>query len=252
MLLCIDIGNTNIVAALAKNKKIVVTHRFETKRTYNVLELGEILRNVAFGEVCEEVDDIIISSVVPSLDAVMVEVCKLYFKKEPIFVTPKTETNLTIKIANPSELGSDLLVDAVSAYNKYRGNVIIVDLGTATKFIAVNENRELLGGSIAPGVMTSLKGLFSSAEKLSEVDLSSPKRAIGNSTISCIQSGSIYGTASMIEGMVLRMEEELPKTKVIITGGVAPLIIPHLRISFNYDENLLIEGLIIIYYKSYN
>lgn len=253
MLLCIDIGNTNIVVAGIINKKIHFLSRFETNRAYSTRQLGtKLVQLVETNHKGAVLEDIIISSVVPSLDEVMMEIGKQYFNKIPMFVTPNTKTNLTIKIECPSELGSDLLVDGVSAYNKYRCNVIVVDLGTATKFIVVNENKELLGGAIAPGVITSLKGLFSSAEKLKEIDLSAPKQVIGNSTITCLESGSIYGTASMLEGMITRMKEELPNSKVVITGGIAPLIIPHLRIEFEYDENLLIEGLINIYYKSYN
>lgn len=249
MILCFDIGNTNIVLGIAKNKKIINTYRFVTNASLTEDEyyhkLQPIVKDI-------KVEGVVISSVVPALDIVFEQMIKKYFNIKPMIIGPGIKSGLKLRIEAPKTLGSDLLCDAVGAVNKFGGPVIIVDLGTATKFIVVNDKEEYLGGAIAPGMNGSLNSLINNAAKLSHTALAKPDNVIGNDTTSCIQSGMIYGTASMIDGMVNKTIKELglPNVKVVLTGGLAILIKDVLTIDYIYEPLILIEGLIYLYYKN--
>ncbi|MBE6131164.1 MAG: type III pantothenate kinase [Erysipelotrichaceae bacterium] len=249
MILCFDIGNTNIVLGIVENKKIINTYRFVTNASLTEDEyfhkLQSIVKNL-------QIEGVVISSVVPSLDLIFVQMIKKYFNINPMIIGPGIKSGLKLRIEAPKTLGSDLLCDAVGAVNKFGGPVIIVDLGTATKFIVVNDKEEYLGGAIAPGMNGSLNSLIQNAAKLSHTALAKPDNVIGNDTTTCIQSGMIYGTASMIDGMVNKTIEELnlPNVKVVLTGGLAPVIKDVLTIDYIYEPLILIEGLIYLYYKN--
>ena len=249
MILCFDIGNTNIVLGIAENKKIINTYRFVTNASLTEDEyyhkLQPIVKDI-------NVEGVVISSVVPALDVIFNQMIKKYFNISPMMIGPGIKSGLKLRIEAPKTLGSDLLCDAVGAVNKVGGPVIIVDLGTATKVIVVNDKEEYLGGAIAPGMNGSLNSLIANAAKLSHTALVNPECVIGNDTTTCIQSGMIYGTASMIDGMVNKTIEELglPNVKVVLTGGLAPLIKDVLTIDYVYEPNILIEGLIYLYYKN--
>lgn len=249
MILCFDVGNTNIVLGIVENKKIINTYRFVTNASLTEDEyfhkLQPIVKNL-------QIEGVVISSVVPSLDLIFVQMIKKYFKINPMIIGPGIKSGLKLRIEAPKTLGSDLLCDAVGAVNKFGGPVIIVDLGTATKFIVVNDKEEYLGGAIAPGMNGSLNSLIQNAAKLSHTALEKPDKVIGNDTTTCIQSGMIYGTASMIDGMVNKTIEELNSSnvKVVLTGGLAPLVKEVLTIDYIYDPLILIEGLIYLYYKN--
>lgn len=249
MLLCFDIGNTNIVLGLVENKKIINTYRFVTNATLTEDEyfhkLQPIVNNL-------NIEGVVISSVVPALDIVFERMVKKYFNTFPMMIAPGIKSGLKLKIEAPKTLGSDLLCDAVGAVSKIGCPVIIVDLGTATKIIVVNDKNEYLGGAIAPGMNGSLQSLIAGAAKLSDTALLKPKNVIGNDTTTCIQSGMIYGTASMIDGMVNKTKKELnlDNVKVVLTGGLAPMIKDVLTIDYIYEPNILIEGLIYLYYKN--
>lgn len=249
MILCFDIGNTNIVLGIAENKKIINTYRFVTNASLTEDEyyhkLQPIVKDI-------NVEGVVISSVVPALDVIFNQMIKKYFNISPMMIGPGIKSGLKLRIEAPKTLGSDLLCDAVGAVNKVGGPVIIVDLGTATKVIVVNDKEEYLGGAIAPGMNGSLNSLIANAAKLSHTALVKPECVIGNDTTTCIQSGMIYGTASMIDGMVNKTIDELglPNVKVVLTGGLAPLIKDVLTIDYVYEPNILIEGLIYLYYKN--
>jgi type III pantothenate kinase len=249
MILCFDIGNTNIVLGIVENKKIINTFRFVTNATLTEDEYYHKIQNVTQGI---KIEGVIISSVVPALDNIFNIMIKKYFNISPLFVGPGMKSGLKLKIEVPKSLGSDLLCDAIGAVTKFGGPVIIVDLGTATKVIVVNDKNEYLGGAIAPGMVGSLNSLIDSAAKLSHTALVKPEKVIGNDTTTCIQSGMIYGTASMIDGMVNKSIEELKldNIKVVLTGGLADLIKDVLTIKFVHEPNILIEGLINLYYKN--
>ncbi len=249
MILCFDIGNTNIVLGICNNKKIINTYRFVTNAALTEDEyfhkLQPIVKDI-------DIEGVVISSVVPALDYVFSQMVKKYFNISPMMIGPGIKSGLKLRIEAPKTLGSDLLCDAVGAVNKFGGPVIIIDLGTATKIIVVNDKQEYLGGAIAPGMNGSLQSLIKNAAKLSDTALLKPENVIGNDTTTCIQSGMIYGTASMIDGMVKKTIDELnlPNVKVVLTGGLAPLIKDVLSIDYIHEPDILIEGLIYLYYKN--
>lgn len=249
MILCFDIGNTNIVLGIVENKKIINTYRFVTNASLTEDEYFHKLQPIVKDVI---VEGVVISSVVPALDIIFDQMVKKYFHIKPMLIGPGIKSGLKLRIEAPKSLGSDLLCDAVGAVNKFGGPVIIVDLGTATKFIVVNDKEEYLGGAIAPGMNGSLNSLIQNAAKLSHTALAKPDSVIGNDTTTCIQSGMIYGTASMIDGMVKKTIEELnlPNVKVVLTGGLATLIKDVLTIDYIYEPLILIEGLIYLYYKN--
>ncbi len=252
MLLCLDIGNTNIVMGITDNTKIIEKYRFATNTLITEDEYAvkfiECIKGSKYS--VKDITGVIISSVVPSLDVIMKSAFEKYFHITPIYIGPGIKNGMNIKIENPKQLGADLLVGAVAAYNKYKTNLVVVDLGTASKFVVVTKDAEILGGAIAPGILSSLNSLFSSAAKLSMVNLDVPKKVIGKDTTTCIQSGSLYGSVSMIEGMVKRIEREIGPVKVVLTGGFADVIKDILELEYVYEPNLLIEGLIILYNKN--
>lgn len=249
MILCFDIGNTNIVLGIVENKKIINTYRFVTNASLTEDEYFHKLQPIVKDVI---VEGVVISSVVPALDIIFDQMVKKYFHIKPMLIGPGIKSGLKLRIEAPKSLGSDLLCDAVGAVNKFGGPIIIVDLGTATKFIVVNDKEEYLGGAIAPGMNGSLNSLIQNAAKLSHTALAKPDSVIGNDTTTCIQSGMIYGTASMIDGMVKKTIEELnlPNVKVVLTGGLATLIKDVLTIDYIYEPLILIEGLIYLYYKN--
>lgn len=252
MILCFDIGNTHIVMGIIEKDQIKETFRFATNTTITEDEYAvkflETIKGSGFNP--KDVEGVIVSSVVPAIDKVIKKAFEKYFGIKAMFVGQGLKSGLHIRIENPKQLGADLLVGAVGAYNKYPENLIVVDLGTASKFIVVTKNAEILGGAIAPGIQSSLNSLFSNAAKLSQVNLEVPKNVIGRDTTTCIQSGSVYGFASLIEGMVARIKNEIGEVKVVLTGGLSEVMKEVLTLEYVYEPNLLIEGLIVLYNKN--
>jgi type III pantothenate kinase len=252
IVLCFDIGNTHIVIGVCIDDKIVKTFRLSTNVKLTEDEYGVTITEtlLSSGYKIEDVQGLIVSSVVPPLDHTIEIMADKYFNKKPIFVGPGLKSGIKIKLENPKQLGADLLLAAVAARDSYSGNVIIVDLGTATKLIVVNAKSEFLGGIIAPGIISSLNSLVSSTAKLNLPKLAAPKNVIGRDTASCIQSGSVFGTAAMIDGLVKRIKDEIGEATVILTGGLSELIKDSLTIPYIYDKDLLLRGLIILYNKN--
>ena len=247
-----DIGNTNLVLGIVKEKRIIEIFRFATNVSLTedeyFVKFNSILKHCSLAE--KEIDDVIISSVVPQMDVIMTNTFKKYYGLMPIFVEPGLKSGIHIKIENPKQLGADLLIGAVGSYYKYRDNIIIVDIGTATKLFVVTKDGEFLGGAIAPGVITSLNSLVSSTAKLQHTSIQKPNGVIGRDTASSIQSGIIYGTAALIDGMINRIESEIGPTKVVLTGGLANIFNEVILTPHHYEPNILLEGLIILYYKN--
>ena len=248
MLLCLDIGNTNIVIAEI-DKDIKNIFRLNTKSKICKEDITSKLVSKTFV-------NIIISSVVPSVNILFSNIFKELFDITPIFVDIKMKSNIEILIDNPNELGSDLLVAGVAANSLFGGNNIIVDLGTANKILVLVGNK-FLGGAITPGFMSSFEGLFSNAELLNKIPLNMPSKVVGSNTIECIQSGSIIGTASMIEKMIEKIIREMDNKyninnfRVILTGGNAVYIKEAINLEFEYCPNLLIDGLVELYRLNY-
>ena len=250
MLLAIDIGNTNIVIGCLEGEKICHELRLATDLVRTSDQYWMDLKGVLalYDLRAEEIEGVIISSVVPPvLNSLRTAVMKLTGKK-PMVVGPGLKTGLNIAGGNPNQVGSDLVVEAVAALREYPAPLIIIDMGTATTIMAIDENRTFVGGSICPGVKLSSEVLTTRTSQLPGISLEAPKRAIGRNTIECMQSGIMLGSACMIDGMIARMEEELgTKATVLATGGIARFVLPMCRSNIVYDRDLILKGLRILY-----
>lgn len=254
MILCVDIGNTNIVIGLFENETSKVSNKWRIHTDANLTsdEYGiKIAQMMSFANLkIEDISGVIISSVVPQLDSMLAIMVEKYFKKSAIFVGPGLKSGIKIKLDNPKQLGADLLVGAVAAVNKYDTPVIVIDMGTATTLTAVNDKKELLGVVIMPGIKTAYSGLFQKASKLEHVKVAAPSSVIGRDTVTSIQSGMVFGMASMIDGMIRKIKKESGEAKVVITGGEARYILPLLEEKVIFDDDLLLDGLRYLYYKN--
>ena len=251
MIICVDAGNTNITYGIYKNDELYCTFRSETKEiTSRQKMLDDFLGGLnQYMLDPKDIEYAIISSVVPSIDATFEYVfskLEIFYK----FIDYNSNIGVDIKIDDPSELGSDLLVAAYQVINKYPLPSIIIDMGTATTIFAIDEKSALIGGMIYPGLISSYNNLVKDTSKLVKTNLSIPENVISKSTVSCMQSGMFYGTSSMINEVVRLMKDELntQDVTVVITGGVASFMHPYINDSI-YDENLILDGLKSIYMK---
>ena len=250
MILAVDVGNSNIVIGCMEGQKIIFEARIRTDATKtsdeycvdlkNILDIYEVQR--------EAVEGAIIASVVPQvLNSIKTAIKKLT-GKSALVVGPGLKTGLNIKIENPSQTGADLVVGAVAALREHKPPLIVIDMGTATTMMVLDETGAFIGGSISPGVKISMDALTDRTALLPGLQLDQPKRAIGRNTIDCMRSGIMLANACMIDGMIERMEEELGyKTTVIATGGIAKFVLPMCRQSVIYDKDLLLKGLAVLY-----
>lgn len=249
MLLCVDVGNSNITFGIYKDKELIETFRMETKEITSLNQLSEqfsIITNT-YSYLLNDFDYVIIDSVVPRIDIIL----EKFFIKNHLnymFIDYNSPIGIDIKIDNPSELGSDLLVGAYQAYNKYGGPCLVVDMGTATTLFLINKNREFLGGVIYPGVLSSFGNLLKDTSKLNMKGIDAPSNVIGRNTNDCLQSGMLYGSSEAINGLInlIKSESGIDDFKIIITGGIASFLHPYINNSI-YDENLLLDGLCSIY-----
>ena len=252
MLMCVDVGNTNICLGLFEDNKLIEkfrlsTNAFETADEYGVKIKTLIeLNNIKISRI----SGVIIGSVVPQVDGILERTFKKYFNINPIFVAQGIKSGINIKIDNPKELGADLLVGAVGAANKYGAPVLIIDMGTAITFAFVNSNKEFLGGVIAAGIKTSYSSLIANTSKLEAVKMNTPNEIIGKNTINCIQNGMVYGTSSMIDVIIKRIHNQYGDFVTVLTGGDSVLINDYLEEKVVLDEDLLFDGLRILYEKN--
>ena len=253
MLLAIDIGNTNLVIGCIENDEILFKARIATDRLRTSDQYGVEIKNMleAYGVQIKDIDDCIISSVVPPVfNSVRTGVIKI-IGKQPMVVGPGLKTGLNIHVDVPSQVGSDRIVIAVAALAEYKAPLILMDLGTATTMEVVEPDNVYLGGVIFPGVKVSLEALTSRAAQLPAISLDKPKQVIGKNTVDCMRSGMMYGTAAMIDGLIERMEEELGHSSTIIaTGGMAQFVTPLCKREIILEKDLLLKGLNIIYKKN--
>ena len=253
MILAIDIGNSNIVLGCIRDSEILfearmATDRIKTKDQY-CAELKAMLE--LFRVSPAEIDGCIVSSVVPQIQQSLVEAAERLTGKACLTVGPGLKTGLRIKIDNPAQAGSDLIVGAVAAIDAYGTGLCVIDMGTATTICAIDREGAFLGGTIAPGVMLSLNALTSGTAQLPGISLEKPKKVIGTNTVDSMRSGILFGAAAMLDGMIDRMEKELGyPARVIATGGLAHLIVPLCNREMTVDDHLLLKGLLRIYRRN--
>ena len=254
MLLVFDVGNTNIVLGLYDGDKMIYHWRAATNELKTADEYAASL-GMMFqldGVTFDMVTDIIISSVVPPVNPTLEYLCRRYFHVEPMMVGPGMKTGLNILYDNPRELGADRIVNAVAGITLYGGPLIIIDLGTATTFCAIDEKKRYLGGAVTPGIGLSMEALFQRASKLPRIELTPASSVICKNTVSAMQSGIYYGAIGQVDGIVRRMKKEMgyKEIKVIATGGLADLIASQSETIDVIDPLLTLKGLYILFKKN--
>lgn len=252
MILAMDIGNTNIKCGLFEGETLAHSFRISTNIDLTSDEYGiNLLACFDYLKVApEQVEGIISSSVIPSINYTIDHMARQYFGQKPMFVGPGIKTGINIKYDNPKELGADRIVNAVAAYELFGGPVITVDFGTATSFGAISLEGDFLGGAICPGIRIASDALTTSAAKLPRVELVIPKSAIGKGTVSGMQAGIIFGYVGQVKYLVEKMKDELGGAKVVATGGFSGLIAEETRVIDEIVPTLTLIGLERIYRKN--
>ncbi len=254
MLLVFDVGNTNIVLGIYDEDRLVDSWRIATDKEKTSDEYGMLINQLfQYGKWdINVIKDVIISSVVPNIMYSLEHAVRKFFNVEPLVVGPGIKTGMNIKYDNPKQVGADRIVNAVAAYEKYGGPLIIVDFGTATTFCAISAAGDYLGGTIAPGIKIASEALFQRAAKLPRVELVKPGKVICKNTVNSIQSGVIYGYVGLVEYIIKKMMDELKgdNVKVIATGGLSSLIASETEYIHVVDKLLTLDGLRIIYSRN--
>ena len=253
MLLAVDVGNTQTVIGLFAEDRLAGHWRISTNASLTGDELRVKVAGllVLDGLSWDDVDNVILASVVPRLTAGWEEVTRLACDCDIMVVGPGLKTGMPIKYDNPHEVGADRIVNGVAAYARFGGPVVVVDFGTATTIDVIDASGAYLGGAIAPGVETSAEALFSKAARLSKVDLEAPSAVIGTNTRMSVQAGLLLGEAAMVDGLVRRVWAELgAETPVIATGGLAESVGALCDTISDVDMDLTLDGLRMIYEKN--
>ena len=254
MLLTVDVGNTNITFGLFKGEDLKYSFRMMTKQPRTSDEYGVsvmmLLQQLDVKK--EEVEGIIIASVVPDLMHSLVGGLERYVGKNPLIVGPGVKTGIKIVTENPREIGADRIVDAVGAYEKYGGPVLVMDFGTATTYDLISASGEFLAGITAPGIRISAKALWQDTAKLPEIEIKKPDSILAQNTVTSMQAGLVYGQIGQTEYMVKKVKEEsgLDNLKVVATGGLGSIIADETDCIEVYDRMLTLDGLRLIYEKN--
>lgn len=254
MLLCIDIGNTNIKLGLLDGETIVHSWRISTDRTELAAEYAMLILNLFEKENIQtsSISGCAISSVVPVLTQEFVELSDRYLNLNPVILGPDSVTDMKINTDYPTEVGSDLVMNALGARHLYGAPAIVIGLGTATTFVAISADGNMEGVAISPGIITSANSLSSSTSALPRIALKKPERVIGKNTITALQGGIYFGFNALIDGMVRRITQELGgKVTVVATGGLAEIMAKDLACIHVVEPNLALVGLKILYDKNH-
>lgn len=250
MILTLDMGNSNIVVGGIDENKLYFEERITTDHRKTSLEYAIMLKNILeINKVKRsDIEGAIMSSVVPPLNAPLSSAVKKITGKKPMLVGSGMKTGINIKVDNPKSVGGDRIVAAVAAVAQFEGPIIVIDMGTATTLDVVDKGGGYIGGVILPGVKVSLNALVGNTAQLPQINLDTPKRVIGKNTVECMQNGIMFGNASMIDGLIDRVEEELgEKCTLVATGGMSRFITPLCRHKITYIPDLLLRGLLILY-----
>ncbi len=254
-LLTIKIGNSNVTFGVFEKTLLVARWRIHTETDKTADEYAMLLDDLFAQSNIPPVADgekwmgVAIVSVVPVLLTTFQALCRRHLESEPLIVEPGTKTGMPVRYDNPRALGADRLVAAVAAKEKFGAPVIVIDFGTATTFNVVNRAGEFVGGAIAPGLNLAAAALHQATAQLPRVDLAMPPRAIATNTTQAMQSGILFGYVGMVEGMIARMRAELgePNARVIATGGLAPMLAPKTQVIECVEQDLILDGLRIIF-----
>ncbi len=253
MVLAIDIGNTNIVLGGFNENELDFVVRIATNTSCTEDEYAAKLYSVLslYQADISKIDGAVISSVVPPLNQIMKRAVRSAFNTEPLLVGPGIKTGINIHCDAPSSVGADLICACVATHHIYGSPSLIIDMGTATKMMLMDEKGTFIGASIIPGVNIALHALSSKTAQLPQISLEAPKSVIGKNTSDCMRSGVVFGNASMLDGMIDRFIDDFAAPlKVFATGGLAETIIPHCKHEITLDKNLVLKGLHIIYNKN--
>ena len=254
MLLVIDVGNTNTGLGVFDHRRLLVSWRLASRREQTADEYGVFIQTLLAtrGIDRSQVTAIAISNVVPPVQQTLEGMCEKYFGIHPFSVEPGVNVKMVLRVESPHEVGPDRVVNAVAAVELYGPPLIVIDFGTATTFDCVNSRGEFIGGAIAPGITSAAEALISKAARLYRVELVRPKEAIGRNTVTNIQSGIVYGYASLVDGLVGRLRAEMDgEPKVIATGGLATLIQEAARAIQHVNPDLTLEGLRLVWEQAH-
>ena len=251
MILCIDVGNTNIKYGIFYGDKLAVSFRVATdlKRTSDEYGTKLVDMLAVKGIRAEQIHGAIVSSVIPSLNYTISHMCSGYLDIDPILVGPGTKTEHNLRVDNAREVGADRIVNDVAAIRKYGAPVVVIDFGTATTFNIINENREFIGGVIAPGIRGSMDSLVNSTAKLPRVEIEIPKSVIGKNTTTNMQAGIVFGFAGLVDYIVRKIKREMkcPDMQVVATGGFSEIIASEISCIDHVDKLLTLQGLKYLY-----
>lgn len=253
MILAVDIGNTNIVLGCIEDREIIFRERIYTNQQATDLEYAANIKTAMdmHGIEAKSIDGAIISSVVPTVTSVCSAAVKKLTGVSSMVVGAGIKTGLNIVIDNPAQLGSDLVVDAVAGITEYPAPMIIIDMGTATTLSVISRDKKYLGGMIMTGMAVAADALTSRTAQLPKIAFEKPKKVIGSNTVDCLKSGLMYANAGALDGSIERIEEELgEKCTVVATGGLAGTVVPLCKRDIILDDDLLLKGLMYIYYKN--